>query len=169
MKTIAKIKWQKRLYGEGEWGLVNNQIMFFIEPSGKRKVKYILQSYPFDNGVFTRANNSKKLYSGPDLIKAKRIAQKSLEKYTKMFLEKNNSPKVDNGTLVLLTIYHTQYNMQDGISIEPIDKLIEMAAGFEKQYPDMNGKWEEADEDWENAVIKYYNKHKPTNWWNIIN
>lgn len=159
---LAQIKWIKRFENDLA-GMVNNSLFFIIDKKGVRKVKYVLKSYPFENNVFTRANNYKILFEHTNLDKVKEKAQKYFQKYIALFMDKEDRP-YSSASLVLLTIYHVQYNMQSGISLDPIDTLIDMAKSFEKEWNDSNRDWESSETDWENALIQHYNKHKDPRW-----
>lgn len=66
----------------------------------------------------------------------------------------------DPQTLTLLSIY---YGQQNGIRISGVDKLIEMAEQFEKEYP-TGFNWQDAKQDWTDTVALFYNQHKPADW-----
>lgn len=96
MRT-AFISWTDFEFG-GETGTVNGLCMFMIDIKGKRNPKYVLKSWPIVNECFTRANNSKILFESEDLNLVKQEAQKSLEKYVRLFTE----PGMDKNTELYL-------------------------------------------------------------------
>lgn len=145
-------------------GLVNSVCMFFIEKKGKRNPVYVLQSWPFHNEVFTKANNSKKLYSHPNRGAVKKYAEKMLAQFASNFVQ---PAKLDPATLTCFTTYHHIANKGRGMYVEDIDVLINMAEGFEAKYKETRpgGKdWENSSIDWESAIIDFYNQHHPASW-----
>lgn len=63
-----------------------NWILFKVEKEGKRKIKFVVQSFPFENGVFVKANNTKKLGEFETVEQAKEYAEKAFEKFVKIFV-----------------------------------------------------------------------------------
>jgi hypothetical protein len=90
---IAKIKWVKR-FEEDLAGMVNDNLMFIISKRGVKKIKFVLQSYPFKNDVFANANNYRNLLITEDIQLAKKTAQEKLDEFVKTnFLTKSVKPK----------------------------------------------------------------------------
>lgn len=149
-------------------GYVINNLMFFITKKGKRNPKYVLQSYPFRNDTFAKANVTKKLFVDQNLEDVKNFAQHILVRYINLFIEKDT---IEPATLTAFSLYHAQANPERGIVISDIDELQKLAKEFEKQYKELRigGKnWENSLIGWEDSIIGFYNAFKPISW-NKIN
>lgn len=90
-ELIADIEW-KDSYLSGSpmkgWdGMVNGKMLFAIDQKGKRKVTYVLKSYPFESGIFTKANNSKVLFEDESLAAVIHKAEDYLKQYVNLFLK----------------------------------------------------------------------------------
>jgi hypothetical protein len=143
-------------------GLVNGTCMFIIDIKGKKNPKYVLQSYPFRSGIFTAANNTKKLFEDSSLEIVKMMADSNLKLFVAMFVA---PATLEPATLTMFTMYHMKANRDRGILISDTDDLMKLAEGFEKKYKETEGKdWEKSKTDWETAIINFYNKNKHFNW-----
>ena len=147
-------------------GVVNGTCMFFIDKKGVRKITYVLQSWPFRNGIFVAANNTKKLFEDRDLEIVKMMADSKLKVFTDLFVKPE---ELDHATLTLLTIYHMTANPGRMVHLSDVDKLLTIAKEFEKKYKETEGSrgWESSYITWENAIIDFYNANKPISWYYI--
>jgi hypothetical protein len=163
--AVIDIKWEKtKLQGPDhhEWlGTVSGKLVFIIERRGVRQPKFFLFSYPMRNPVFPNANNTRKLAVDSDFEFLKKKAQGFLESFVDIFVKPE---PFDAATLAMLTLYHKQAN-PEGISVEEVDTLLTIATKFENKYKELNGKdWHKAKITWEDAIINFYNEHRPSNW-----
>lgn len=92
-ELVSNIDWRNSRFSNKEikaWdGMVNGKLMFAIDQKGKRNPVYVLKSYPFDNGIFTRANNSKVLFEHADLNTVCNKADEYLKQYVNLFLKQS--------------------------------------------------------------------------------
>ena len=84
MKLQPKtLEWKPSGQNDTQWyAILNKRILFEVRQEGKRNPKFVVLSYPFETGIFTRANNSKKLGEYPTQDRA----QEAVEEFYKQFI-----------------------------------------------------------------------------------